>query len=94
MIDKKHIGTSFDDFLTERGLLEDAEAVAIKRIMAYELEQAMKERKLSKTKLAIELDTSRAAVDRLLDPENTSITLKNIEKIAKFLGRKLIISFA
>ncbi len=94
MIDENRVGSDFDDFLAERGLLEEAEAAAIKKVMAYELEQAMKERKMTKTRLAQELKTSRTAIDRLLDPENTSITLKNIEKIAKFLGKRLVISFA
>lgn len=94
MLDKKHIGSNFDDFLQEEGILEDAEAVAIKRVIAYALKQKMDEENISVNKLAKELATSRSAVIRILDPENTSITLNTITKISRFLGKKISLSFA
>jgi predicted XRE-type DNA-binding protein len=83
------IGSSFDDFLIEGGLAEEVEAGAIKKIIAYQLQEAIKKEQLTKTALATRLDTSRAAVDRLLDPENESITLLTLKKAANVLGKKL-----
>lgn len=94
MIDKKHIGTSFDSFLEEEEILQESEAVALKRVIAYALEEKMKADNISVNRLAKELETSRTAICRILDPENTSITLNTIEKVAKYLGKKIILSFA
>ena len=91
---KKHIGSNFDDFLEEEGILQESETVAIKRVIAYALEQKMAEDKMSVSRLAKELETSRSAISRILDPQNTSITLNTIEKIAKYLGKRIILSFA
>jgi predicted XRE-type DNA-binding protein len=89
----KHKGTTFDSFLEEEGLLENAEAVAIKRVIAFEIEKKMKKSHLSKIELAERLETSRSALDRLLDTHNTSITLNTMVKVAHFVGKKLHISF-
>lgn len=94
MVNKKHIGSNFDDFLQEKGILEECEAVAIKRVLAYALQEKIKREKISLDSLAKELNTSRAAVNRILNPNNTSITLKTVEKVTKFLNKRLIISFA
>lgn len=94
MINKKHIGSKFDDFLEEEGILQEAETVAIKRVIAYALEQKMAQENISISRLAIELGTSRTAINRILDPENTSITLNTIGKIAKYLGKNIVLSFA
>ena len=94
MTNKKCIGSKFDDFLEEEGLLQESESVAIKRVIAYALEQKMLADNMSVNRLAKELDTSRTAISRILDPENTSITLNTIEKIAKYLGKRVTISFA
>ena len=94
MINKKYIGSNFDDFLQEKGILEECEAVAIKRVLAYALQEKIKKEKISLEALAIELKTSRAAVNRILNPNNTSITLKTVEKVTKYLNKRLIISFA
>ena len=83
------IGSSFDDFLEEEGISEEVEAGAIKKIIAYQLLEAIQKEQLSKTALAAKLDTSRAAINRLLDPENESITLLTLKKAANVLGRKL-----
>ena len=94
MIDKKHIGSSFDSFLEEEDMLQESEAVAIKRVIAYALERKMQEDNMSINRLAKELETSRTAICRILDPNNTSITLNTIEKVAKYLGKRIILSFA
>ena len=94
MNNKKYIGSNFDDFLSEEGILQETEAIAIKRVIAYALEQKMLEDNMSVNRLAKELSTSRTAISRILDPQNTSITLNTIEKIAKYLGKRVILSFA
>jgi len=83
------IGSSFDDFLVEEGISEEVEAGAIKKIIAYQLQEAIKKEQLTKTALATQLETSRVAVNRLLDPENESITLLTLKKAANVLGKKL-----
>lgn len=85
----QHIGSSFDDFLEEEAILEDVSAVAIKRVVAWQLEQEMKAQKLTKTSLASKMHTSRAALNRLLDEEDTSLTLTTLTSAAKALGMSL-----
>ena len=84
-----HIGSSFDDFLAEEGLLAETEAVALKRVIAFQIENEMTRAGLSKTELASRMDTSRSAVDRLLDPENHAVTLRTLERAASVLGKRL-----
>jgi len=88
----KHIGSSFDDFLEEEGLLAEAEALAVKRAIAFQIDQLMEEHELSKTAMAKKMQTSRSALDRLLDPQNASITLQTMERAALALGKKLTVS--
>jgi predicted XRE-type DNA-binding protein len=83
------IGSSFNDFLVEEGISEEVEAGAIKKIIAYQLLEIIEKQHLSKTALATRLETSHAAVNRLLDPENESITLLTLKKAANVLGKKL-----
>ena len=83
------IGSSFDDFLVEENISEEVEAGAIKKIIAYQLQEAIDKEHLSRSALAARLETSRAAVNRLLDPENESITLLTLKKAASVLGKKL-----
>ena len=83
------IGSSFDDFLIKEGISEEVEAGAIKKLIAYQLQEAIEKEQLTKTDLAAKLETSRAAVDRLLDPDNESITLLTLKKAASVLGKKL-----
>ncbi len=85
----KHIGSSFDDFLQESGLLAEAEATAVKRVIAHQIEKEMAERHLSKTGLARMMHTSRSSLDRLLDPNNASVTLLTLESVALALGKRL-----
>ena len=89
-----HIGSSFDDFLQEEGLLAEAEATAVKRVIAYQIEREMAERSLSKSALAGMMQTSRSSLDRLLDPENASVTLLTLESVAHALGKKLKVQLA
>ena len=83
------IGSSIDDFLVKEGISEAVEAGAIKKIIAYQLQEAIEKEHLTKTMLAARLETSRAAINRLLDPNNESITLLTLKKAANVLGKKL-----
>ena len=89
MSKRTHRGSSFREFLREDGLLEEIEAKALKRAIALQLELLRKEQSLSKSTLALRMNTSRAAVDRLLDTSNPSVTLITLEKAARVLKRKL-----
>jgi antitoxin HicB len=82
-------GSSFDDWLKEEGIYEKVSAAAIKRVLACQIEGAMKERQLSKAELARRMRTSRAALDRLLDPQNGSVTLNTLYKAAAAVGRQV-----
>jgi len=93
-MNKKHIGSNFDDFLKEEKIYEQVQAVAIKRVIAYQIVEEMKNKKLSKTEMANRMKTSRAALERLLDPENASITLITLERAASALGKKLTVQLA
>ena len=88
----RNIGTDFSEFLREEDLLEDAQAVAIKRVIAWQLGQLMKRQALTKVELARRMNTSRAALDRLLDPENPSVTLHTLHSAAKAVGGRLKVS--
>ena len=89
-----HFGGRFDDFLAEEGILSEAQAVAVKRVIAYQLAQEMKRRKMSKSTLALKMKTSRAALDRLLDPSNSSVTLQTLDRAAQALGKTLVVELA
>ena len=93
-MNKKHMGDQFDDFLRDEGLLDAVEATAAKRVIAYQIAQEMKRRKLTKTEMTHRMKTSRAALERLLDPANPSVTLSTLERAALALGKKLIGPFA
>ncbi len=92
MMNQKHLGSSLDDFLTEEGRLAEAEAVASKRVLAFQIAKLMAEQQLSKAEMARRMSTSRAAVDRLLDFDTESATLATLEKAAAALGRRLHIA--
>lgn len=85
----KHVGSNFDNFLTEEGLLGEAEATATKRVIAFQLSQFMEENKLSKSAMARRMQTSRSALDRLLDSSNSSVTLRTMDRAARALGKQL-----
>jgi len=86
---KQHIGSKFNDFLKDEDLYEQVQAAAIKRVVAYQIAEEMKRNKLTKTEMASRMKTSRAALERLLDPNNASITLFTLERAASALGKKL-----
>jgi len=86
---KRNVGTDFDDFLEEEGLLEEVTAVAVKRYIAFQLAEKMDETKLSKAELARRMETSRSALDRLLDPDNPSVTLQTLQSAVQALGGRL-----
>lgn len=85
----KHSGSSLDDWLKEEGLLEDATAVAVKRVIAWQILQAMEKQQITKTDMAKRMHTSRAALNRLLDESDTSVTLMTLASAAAALGKKM-----
>lgn len=85
----KHTGSSFDSWLQEEGMYEDVTAVAIKRVLARQIVAEMNKQRLSKAEMARRMETSRAALDRLLDPENDAVTLTTLSKAAHAIGRSL-----
>lgn len=89
---QNHIGSSFDDFLEEEGIKTEVEARALKRVLAWQVEQAMQERCLSKAAMARAMKTSRTQLDRLLDPENDALTLRTLTSAAQVLGMRLEIN--
>jgi antitoxin HicB len=93
-MNKKHIGSNFDDFLREEQLLHTVEATAVKRVIAFQIEREMKRRKLTKTEMASRMKTSRAGLERLLNPAHRSVTLSTLERAASVLGKRLRVEFA
>lgn len=89
-----HSGSSFDSFLEQEGIREEVEAVAIKRVLAWQLERAMRKQQKTKQAMARQLRTSRSQLDRLLDPRNVSVTLDTITRAARALGKRIIIRVA
>jgi len=89
-----HSGSSFDSYLEEHGIREEVEAAATKRVLAWQLEQAMRKQQKTKRAMARELHTSRSQLDRLLDPRNTSVSLETITRAAKVLGKRVIVRIA
>ncbi len=87
---KKNMGTGIDDFLKEEGIFEEAQAQAVKEVVAWQLAKAMKKKKISKNKMAILLKTSRTQVDRLLNAKD-DITLSSLQRAAAMVGRRVII---
>ena len=87
---KKHMGSNIDDFLKGEGIFEEAQAQAVKEVVAWQLGEAMKKKKISKNKMAALLKTSRTQVDRILDPK-TDITLGSLQRAAAMVGRRVTI---
>ena len=86
-----HSGSSFDDFLEEEGYRNDVESVAIKRVLAWQFEQEMIRQQKTKRAMAAELKTSRSQLDRLLDPQNTAVSLDTFARAAHILGKRLVL---
>jgi len=83
----KHIGSKFDDFLSENDLLAEAQAEAIKRVIVWQIKEFIKKERIKKTEFALKMKTSRSQLDRLLDPENTSLNLKTLTHAAEVMGK-------
>ena len=84
-----HIGGTFDNFLADQGILEVCEDQAIKQILADQVAELMQQKQISKTAMAQRMNTSRSALDRLLDPDNDSVTLNTLQRAASAVGRRL-----
>lgn len=87
-----HIGSSFDSFLKEEGIFDATQAVAVKRVLAFELERSMQKAQLTKTDMAKRMGTTRAQLDRLLNPDNPATTLQTLVKAAGAVGKRVKIS--
>ena len=85
----KYVGSNFDEFLEEEKLLAETEAIAVKRVLAFQIQQLMEKELITKTDMARRMKTSRSALNRLLDPSNVSVTLQTLERAAFALGKKL-----
>ncbi len=85
----KHVGSSFDDFLKEDGTYEEVTAQSIKRVLAWQLEQAMEREGINKVQMAAAMQTSRSQLDRILDPDNVKLQLDTLYKAASVLGREV-----
>jgi antitoxin HicB len=93
-ITKKNIGDRFDNFLKKEGIYEKCTGAAVKRLLALQLEDLMEKKHLTKTDMARRMKTSRAVINRLLDPDNESVTLYTLKKAASVVGKKLRLEFA
>ncbi|PIF03766.1 MAG: Fis family transcriptional regulator [Arcobacter sp.] len=91
-MNNKYLGSDFNDFLKEDGIYEEVNDIAIKRVIAYQLQKEMEAQNLTKTKMAKMMKTSRAVVNRLLNPDNSSLTLHTLETATNVLGKRLSIS--
>lgn len=90
-MNKKYVGSSFEDFLEEENIEVDVRNEAIKRLISYNLVNEMNAQNINKTEMAKKMNTSRAALDRLLNPKNDSVTLATLTKAANVLGKKLVL---
>ena len=88
-----HRGSDFSDFLTDKGIRADVEVLALKRVVALQLQQILEQEHITKTQLATRMKTSRASLDRILDPGNPSLTVASLGKAAAALGRKVELRF-
>jgi len=86
---KVGIGSAFDDFLKDEGTYEATQSIAIKRVLAWQIEKAMKKQGLTKAEMARRMETSRSQLDRLLDPESNSVTLETLTRAARAIGRRV-----
>jgi DNA-binding Xre family transcriptional regulator len=90
----KNIGASFDSFLDDEGIRDQVEDIAIKRVIAFQIQDEMEKKHLTKTELAKKMHTSRSSLNRLLDPEDETITFKTLKKAENVLEKKLVIQLA
>jgi antitoxin HicB len=88
-IEKGRLGSSFDDYLKEEGIYEEVQTVAIKRVIAWQIEEAMKTSHITKAQMARRMRTSRSQLDRLLNPEHSGVTLETLSRAAQVVGRNI-----
>lgn len=93
-MNRQFVGSNFDDFLAEEGILQEVEQSAIKRVLAMQIRELMREQEISKAEMARRMATSRSALDRLLDPEIDSVTLHTMDRAARVLGKRLQLTIA
>ena len=86
---KKHLGSDFESWLEEEGILEESTRFAVKSVLAWQLAQEMKKRKMTKQQMAAAMKTSRAQLDRVLDPKSGNATLETLQRAAHAIGREL-----
>ncbi|HZM91133.1 MAG TPA: Fis family transcriptional regulator [Blastocatellia bacterium] len=89
---KKHIGSSFEDFLKEQGIFEETTTQAVKRVLAWQVSETMKEKGISKIEMAKRMRTSRSQVDRFLDPNNDKVLLETVQRAASVIGKRVSLS--
>jgi len=89
MAKNPHEGSSFDDFLKEDGIYEECTAAALKKVLAWQLQEEMKNKNITKKIMAERMETSRSQLDRLLDPEKTGVSLETMQRAASVVGREL-----
>jgi antitoxin HicB len=89
MAENKHRGSALDDFLEEQGVLEEFQARAIKEVIAWQLAEAMKDRKISKSALAVLMKTSRTQINRVLDPNEGNVTIETLQRAAALVGKRV-----
>jgi antitoxin HicB len=89
---KKHIGSSFEDFLKEQGIFEETTTQAVKRVLAWQVSETMKERGISKIEMAKRMHTSRSQVDRFLDPNNDKVLIETVQRAASAIGKRVLLS--
>jgi len=89
-----HIGSTFESFMQEEGIAEEVDATAIKRVLAWQIEEAMKQQGISKNQMAKRMHTSRAYLDRFLDPNNNKVQLDTMQRAAAAIGRRLRLDLA
>lgn len=94
VMNEKHVGSDFDDFLKQDNLLAECEAGALKRVVAWQIEQEMKRRRITRAKLANRMNTSRDKLNRLFSENNSTVSLQLLEEVALALGRKLKVELA
>jgi len=93
-VKRKHVGSDFEDFLRDEGRLEEATAIALKRVIAWEIQQAMEKANVTQAEMARRMRTSRAVIRRLLDRDDPSVTLTTISKAANALGKNVVVKLA
>jgi antitoxin HicB len=93
-MNEQYVGSDFDSFLEEEGILQEVEQAAIKRVLALRIQELMQEQGISKTEMARRMSTSRAALNRLLDPDQNAVTLQTMDRAARALGRRLQLTIA